>query len=398
MIDLLIKNGYIITLENGIKKGKNIDLGIKKNTDIGIKDGKIFYIGEFSGKAKKIIDAGGNVVLPGFIDPHTHSLYAGNRVNEFEMKIKGKSYMEIRKEGGGIMSTVRKTREANKNEMKEDLRKRLNEMLKWGTTSVEIKSGYGLDKQNEIKMLEVINDLKDEFNVYPTFLGAHDFPPEKSREDYINEILEMIPEISKRRLAEFVDVFCEDTVYTKEETRRILSKGKEYKLIPKIHADEIRSSGGSEIAGELGCISADHLLHPSDKGLKMMQKAGTVGVLLPFTSYYLRENPAPIDKIRNNEIPIAIGTDFNPGSSPLKYLTVAGSFATTYLGLTPEEVLAGITINAAYAINAQDKKGSIEIGKDADIVITKYKDFREIFYWFGENPVKKIIKGGEEIE
>lgn len=398
MIDLLIKNGYIITLKGGVKKGKNFDLGIIKKGDIGIKNGKISYVGEYDGDAKKIIDAEGNVVIPGFIDPHTHTLFAGNRVNEFDMKIRGKSYMEIRKEGGGIMSTVRKTREAKKDELITLLKNRLKDMLKWGVTSVEIKSGYGLDRKNELKMLEVINDMKKEFNVYPTFIGAHDFPPEKEREDYINEILEMIPEISERKLAEFIDVFCEETVFTKEESRKILSKGKEYKLIPKIHADEIKSSGGSEIAGEIGCISADHLLHPSDKGLKMMQKAGTIAVLLPFTSFYLRENPAPVDKIKENEIPIAIGTDFNPGSSPLKYLPVAGSFATTYLRLTPEEVLAGITINAAYAINAQDKKGSIEIGKDADIIITKYKDFREIFYWFGENPVKKIIKGGEEIE
>lgn len=398
MIDLLIKNANLITLSGKIKIGKDFDIGLIKKTNIYIKNGKINCIGNYSGKAGKIIDVEGNVVLPGFVDPHTHALFAGNRVDEFEMKIKGKTYMEIRKEGGGIMSTVKKTRKADKDELKKILRERLLEMTKWGVTSFEIKSGYGLDREDEIKMLEVISDMKKEFNVYPTFLGAHDFPPEKERKDYIQEIFELIPEISKRKIADFIDVFCEDTVFTKEESKKILLEGKKYNLIPKIHADEIKSSGGSEIAGELGCISADHLLHPSDNGLKMMKDSGTVAVLLPFTSYYLKENPAPVDKIREYGIPIAIGTDFNPGSSPLKYLPIAGSFATTYLRLTPEEVLAGITINAAYAINAQKNKGSIEIGKDADIVITKYKDYREIFYWFGENPVKKIIKGGEEIE
>jgi imidazolonepropionase len=217
MMDIVIKNGNILTLEGGIKRGGNIEFKIMRNSDIGIKNGKIVFLGKCSENAKEIIELNGEVVIPGFIDPHTHTLFAGNRANEFDMKIKGKSYMEIRKEGGGIMNTVRKTREAGKEDLKKILRENLKDMLLWGVTSVEIKSGYGLDRENEIKMLEVINDVKKEFNVYPTFLGAHDFPPERNREDYIQEILGMIPEVSKRGLAKFIDVFCEENVYTKEE-------------------------------------------------------------------------------------------------------------------------------------------------------------------------------------
>uniref|UniRef100_A0A7C4YIF7 Imidazolonepropionase n=1 Tax=candidate division WOR-3 bacterium TaxID=2052148 RepID=A0A7C4YIF7_UNCW3 len=398
MMDIVIKNGNILTLEGGIKRGGNIEFKVMRNSDIGIKNGKIVFLGKCNENAKEIIELNGEVVIPGFIDPHTHTLFAGNRANEFDMKIKGKSYMEIRKEGGGIMNTVRKTREAGKEDLKKLLRENLKDMLLWGVTSVEIKSGYGLDRENEIKMLEVINDVKKEFNVYPTFLGAHDFPPERNREDYIQEILGMIPEVSKRGLAKFIDVFCEENVYTKEEARKILVTGREHNLIPKIHADEIKSSGGAEIAGEIGCISADHLIHPSEKGLDMMRDSGTIAVLLPFTSFFLNEKPAPVEKLREKGIPIAIGTDFNPGSSPLKYLPIAGQFASTYLKLSIEETIAGMTINAAFALNIQEKKGSIEIGKDADIVITKYKDYREIVYWFGENPVNNVIKGGEKIE
>jgi len=396
MYDLIIRNGTIVSLEGGIKRGKNIDLNIKKNYDIGIKNKKITKVGKIEQNAKVEIDANGRRVLPAFIDPHTHSLFGGNRVNEFEMRIKGKSYMEIKESGGGIMDTVKKTRSLSETELYNNLQNNLIDMEKWGVCTVECKSGYGLEKNTELKMLKVFKKaISKGFSIVPTFLGAHDIPPEKQKDDYIREILEIIPYISENNLAQFCDVFCEDGFFSKNESKKILIECKKNKLMCKIHADEIKSSGGAELAGEIGCISADHLIHPSKEGIELMAKAGTIAVLLPGTSFYLGSDKPPIKQFRDKGIPIAIGSDFNPGSSPLKYLPIAGSIGAIHYRLTPEEVIAGITINAAYASKLGDKKGSIEEGKDADIVITKYKDFREIPYWIGENPVSTLIKGGE---
>jgi len=398
--DIIIKNGTLITLEGGIKKGENIDLGIKENGDIGIVDGKIELIApKIQSNAKKIIQADGKIVMPGLIDPHTHLIFAGNRVDEFEAKLRGASYMEIREKGGGIRKTVQDTRDASPEELYKSAKQRIELMLKWGVMSVEIKSGYGLELGTEIKMLNIVKKLKEEgYNVVPTFLGAHDIPEDWEKDVYIEQILNvMIPEIAGKNLAVFCDVFCERGVFTQDDAMRILQRGKAYGIIPKIHADEITSSGGAELAGEIQAISADHLIHPSDKGLSLMAKNGVVAVLLPGTSFFLNEGTPPIEKFREYNIPIAIGSDFNPGSSPIISLPVIMGIAAIKYKLYPEEIIAGVTINAAYSINIQDKKGSIEVGKDADLLILKYKDYREILYWMGENPIEQKILGGRVI-
>ncbi len=395
--DIIIKNGTLITLEGGIKSGKDINLGIKENWDIGIRNGKIEVVAPgIKDSARKIISANGKIVTPGFIDPHTHLIFAGNRVDEFGMRLKGASYMEIREKGGGIKKTVQNTKNASSEELYQSAKQRIETMLKWGVTTVEIKSGYGLELGTEMKMLNVVKKLKEEgYNVIPTFLGAHDIPEGWKKDTYIEHILSvMMPEIAGKKLAAFCDVFCEKDVFNPNDAMRILQRGKAYGLIPKIHADEITSSGGAEVSGEVQAISAEHLIYPSDNGLKMMAENGVIAVLLPGTSFFLNESIPPIEKFRNHNIPIAIGSDFNPGSSPIISLPLIMGIAAIKYKLYPEEIIAGVTINAAYALNIQDKKGSIETGKDADLLILKYKDYREILYWLGENPVEKEMLGG----
>ncbi len=399
--DIIIKNGTLITLEGGIRKGNNIDLGMEEHQDIGIVDGKIELIApEIKDSARKTISADGKVVIPGFIDPHTHLIFAGNRVDEFEMKLKGASYMEIRERGGGIRRTVQDTRDASFEELYKSAKQRIETMLKWGVMSVEIKSGYGLELGTEMKMLKVARKLKEEgYNIVSTFLGAHDIPEGWDKDVYIEHLLNvMLPEIAGKNLAVFCDVFCEKGVFSIDDSMRILQRGKAFGLIPKIHADEITSSGGAEVAGEIQAISADHLIYPSDNGLKLMAKNDVIAVLLPGTSFFLNEGIPPVEKFREYNIPIAIGSDFNPGSSPIISLPTIMSIAAIKYRLYPEEVIAGATINAAYAINMQDRKGSIETGKDADLLILKFKDYREIIYWMGDNPIDQKIFGGRIID
>jgi len=398
MIDILIKNGTLITLAGGVRSGRDVNLGIIEKWAIGVKDGKIVCVGDCPDEAEDIFDAEGKAIFPGFIDPHTHAVFGGQRSNEFAMRLQGKSYMEIRAMGGGINASVSATRKASSDELRSILINRLEEMKNWGVLTVEVKSGYGLNRETELKMLQVINDVKDRFDVLPTFLGAHDIPHGRSKDEYIEEVIQMIPEISEKKLARFIDVFCEEGVFTPDESRRILLEGKKHGLIPKIHADEIKSSGGAEVAGEVGAISADHLLKPSDDGLKKMKSAGTIAVFLPACSFYLGSDRPPVDKFRDMGIPIAIGTDFNPGSSPVIHLTLAASIGCIHYGLTIEEAIAGITINAARSLGIGKNKGSLEIGKVADIIISRYTDYRELLYWIGANPVYRIIKGGKWIE
>jgi len=392
--------GTRMTTQIGTEKahaGKEMkELGILENASIGIKDGKISYIGE-SRPAKKEIDASGKVVMPGFVDSHTHLVFAGNRADEFELRILGKSYKEIAELGGGITNTVRSTRKASEEELFEEAIKRLDYALLYGTTTIEIKSGYGLSSKDEIKMLRVIESLNEEhpISVVPTFLGAHSVPPETNKEKYIEELLKMTREASK--FAKFCDVFCEQGVFTKKESRKILENGLKFGLIPKIHADELSSSGGSELAGEIGAISAEHLVYPSDKGIELMKKAGTIAVLLPGASLFLSHKP-PVKKFMNAEIPIAIGSDFNPGSSPVLSMPIIIGLTCILLGLSPAEAITAATINSAYAIGLGEQVGSLEPGKDADILILNVSSYQEIPYWFGFNPVDIVVKKGKIIK
>ena len=397
MNDLKIIGGRVVTFQGGPIRGRYMDSPlVLENTNIIIDDGYITAI-DSDKPAKKTIDAKGKLVIPGFVDCHTHLVFAGSREDEFEKRLKGVSYQEIAREGGGILSTVRATRNADRNTLIQLAKKRLDFALSWGTTTIEIKSGYGLSTEDELKMLEVIDELKKTSyqTIVPTFLGAHEFPPDRKREEYIDEILnEMIPCIAKRGLARFIDVFCEDGVYTKEETRRILLKGRDFGLLPKIHTDELTSSGGSELAEEVGAISCDHLSYPSEEGIDAMKRAGTVAVLLPATTLFLSGKPAPARRFIDEDIPVAFASDFNPGSSPLLAMPLVMSLACLLYKITPREVLCASTINAAYAVR-EEKRGSIEVGKKADILVCDRKN--EIPYWFGFNAVRYVVKDGKVI-
>lgn len=398
MDDLLIKNGKVITVASKSPKiGLEMnDLGIIDRGVVSVKDGKISYVGKKLREAKFVVDANESIVMPGFVDSHTHLVFAGTREEEFELRLKGKSYQEISKRGGGIISTVKATREASKEELISLAKKRLDYALTWGTTTIEIKSGYGLNLEDEIKMLEVMNRLNKihSISIVPTFLGAHAVPNERSKKEYMSILMnEAIPRA--KELAKFCDVFCENGFFTPDESKQILERGKQFGMKPKIHADELNNSGGSEVAGEVDAISADHLVHPSDKGLSMMKEVGTIAVLLPGTTFFLNSEAAPTRKIMDYGIPIAIGSDFNPGSCTILSMPIIVGLACLILGLTPAEALVSATINAAYAIGVGDRVGSLEIGKDADIIILNVKSHQEIPYWFGHNPVSMVIKKGK---
>ena len=349
-----------------------------------------------------VTDATGYLVTPGLVDPHTHVAYGGSREREFEMRLEGATYMEIMNAGGGIHATTRMTREATEDELVEQSKKRLDSFLQHGVTTLEGKSGYGLDLENELKQLRVMKRLQQEHPVdlVPTFMGAHAVPTEyKGREDEFVELIihEMLPVVAQEKLAVFNDVFCEVGVFTPEQAERILEAGKKYGLTPKIHADEIEPYGGAELAAKVGAISAEHLLKASDAGIQAMAAAGTVACLLPATALYLREQAAQGRKMIDEGVPVAISTDCNPGSSPTTSMPLVMNLACISMRLTPAEALTAATYNAAYAIQMEDKTGSLEVGKQGDVVLWDISNYQELQYLFGVNHVKAVWKKGEKV-
>ena len=346
----------------------------------------------------RIIDAGGRCALPGLIDPHTHLVYAGNRAQEFAQRLAGADYLEILKAGGGILSTVQATRAASDEELYLLARERLLEMLSWGVTTVESKSGYGLATEHELRLLRVGKRLSDEgFQIIPTFMGAHALPHEfkDNREAYVDLIInEMLP--AARELAVFCDVFMDEGAFTGEETERIFGKALElgYKL--KIHADELAPTGGAELAGAWKAVSADHLLHPSDEGLEAMARAGTIAVMLPATSFSLRKPYAPVQRFRSHGLKIAVATDHNPGTSPTLSLPLAAAIGVLAGGLTIDEALLGMTANAAGALGLDDR-GVLAPGKRADVLILDAGDPAQMFYQIGKKLAWKVFVGGREM-
>jgi imidazolonepropionase len=411
MSSLLIKNIGILQTPTGneshagSKQGENLKL---KNAAIFIKNGLISEITcdgllpKEADKADEVIDAEGKLVTPGLIDAHTHLVFGGFRQNEIPMKLEGMAYLDILKAGGGILDTVRKTRTTGFEELYKKSFGFLTEMLAFGVTTCEAKSGYGLDIENETKQLKVMEQLKKEHKVelVSTFMGAHAVPDEyKGRsDDYIDFLCEeMLPYIAENKLAAYCDIFCEDSVFNVEQSRKYLSKAKELGFGLKIHADEIEEIGGSELAGEMGAVSAEHLIAAGENGMAAMAKAGTIAMLLPATSFYLNKTYAPARRMIELEIPVAIASDFNPGSCPSLNLQFAITLGYLKYRMKPEEVLTAVTINAACAIGKGQKSGTLEIGKQADVIIWNSPDMEMLCYRFGSNMAWKVIKKGELI-
>ncbi|MGF7107839.1 imidazolonepropionase [Treponema pedis] len=353
--------------------------------------------------AEKIIDARGKTITPGFVDAHTHLVHGGSRENELAMKLAGKSYIEIHQSGGGILSTVRATRQASKDELTKKALKSLNTMLRCGTTTVESKSGYGLDMETEIKCLEINRELNkmQPIELVSTYMGAHSTPPEFSadKKGYINFMIkEVMPEVKKRNLAEFSDAFCEDKIFSVEETERIMKAAADLGFKLKLHADEIVPFNGAELAAKMNAVSAEHLMAISDNGIKALAKSGTVAVLLPATSFFLMSPIyAPAKKMIEEGVRVAIATDYNPGSSPTENLQTAMSMACYKMKLSPAQILKGVTLNAAYAICREKTIGSIEEGKQADFVIFDAPNIDYLIYHFGVNSVCQVWKKGKQV-
>lgn len=409
MGQILIRNiRQLITIAGkGVRRGNEMrDLGI-------IEDGALFIDGETitaAGKTEeidrlspassaKIIDARGMVVMPGFVDPHTHLVYAGSREEEFALRLEGVDYAEITRRGGGIMSTVRATREASEDELFATGSERLNRLLTYGTTTVEVKSGYGLDQETELKQLRVIQKLSKfhHLDLASTFLGAHSIPAECSKAEYKDAVIDrMLPEVHRQNLAEFCDVFCETGFFHYEESKEILTEAKRLGFKLKIHADELSSSGGSELAGELGAVSADHLVYPSESGLNSMLKGEVVAVLLPGTVFMLglKERP-PTRRFMEIGIPVALASDLNPGTCIIESMQMIIGLACLLLGMSPAEALVASTINAAYAIDRGNSIGSIETGKLADILLFDAPNYKYLAYHFTTNYLKHVIKRGK---
>jgi imidazolonepropionase len=375
------------------------DLSIINNGSIVIHDGKIVEIGKnLNYSAEKIIDAHGKTVMPGFVDSHTHLVFAGSREFELDMKLKGFSYMDILKKGGGIFYTVNETRKASDGQLIKESKNRLDTMLLHGTTTCEAKSGYGLDTKTELKILKVQKQLQKlhSIDIVSTFLGAHAIPKESGSDEYVNRIIdEMLPKT--KGLARFCDVFCEKGVFTVDQSRRILEAGKEYGLIPKIHADEIVDTGGAGLAAKVGAVSADHLLMSSDAGLKAMAKSDVIGVLLPGTPFSLMmKDYSNARKMIKLGVSIALATDLNPNcfSENMQFMV---QLACLNMKMTPAEAVTAATFNSACAIGLNDRIGSLETGKQADIMILNCPNHTFIPYHFGVNLVDTVIKNGSLI-
>jgi imidazolonepropionase len=363
---------------------------------VAVNQNRISWVGprsQWNEKAREEHDVRGAWVTPGLIDCHTHLVYAGNRANEFELRLKGATYEEIARAGGGIASTVRATRAASEDQLFETASKRLQRWRAEGATVIEVKSGYGLDRDTELRMLRAARRLRG-LEVKTTFLGAHALPEEyKNRpDDYIDLVCEeVLPAAAKEKLVDAVDAFCERIAFTPEQTRRVFKRARALGLPVKLHADQLSDLGGGALAAAHGALSADHLEHASEASIAAMKKAGTLAVLLPGAFYFLREKRLPpIEALRRHGVPIALATDHNPGTSPLSSPLLVLNMACTLFRLTPEEALAGMTRNAARALGLQATHGTLEVGKHADLALWDVGAPAELAYAIGANPCMKV--------
>ncbi len=428
-VDLIVHSANeLLTLASpeGPKRGEAMsDLGLIENGALAVHEGCIVLVGttaevQAQAAAREEIDATGRVVVPGFVDPHTHVVFAGSREDEFELRIGGATYMEIMAAGGGIMSTVRATRAATLDELVGQSRPRLDKMLAHGTTTAEAKTGYGLNVADELKMLYAIEelDVSHPLDLVPTFLGAHAVPQEyKGRTDeyvdlvvkemlpaaYMNLVArEMLPAETENRRPEaslFCDVFCEEGVFSVEQSRRVLERARELGLGLKIHADEFKPLGGTALAVELGAVSADHLVCTTDQEIEALAASNTIAVSLPGTTFGLGHHEyTPARKMIESGVALALATDLNPGTCYCESMPFIIALACRYLKLSPAEAIAAATINAAHALGLGEEVGSLEVGKKADILILDIPNYRHLGYRYGPNPVEKVIKSGKPLD
>ena len=412
--NLIIKNANELVTCSGFaaKKGEAMaDLNIISDGALIVKEGIIDAVGptqEIDAKLETsgtdladfdIIDAHAKAVLPGFVDSHTHFVFGGYRAEEFSWRLRGDSYMDIMARGGGIASTVEATRTASANELLQSGIKRLDAMLSFGVTTVEGKSGYGLDWDTEIKQLEVIKHLDGihYIDIVPTFLGAHAVPRDyQGREDdYIDYLInDVMPRVVERNLAEYCDVFCEKNVFSVDQSRRLLTQAADLGLRIKLHADEIVPLGGAELAADLDATSADHLLQASDEGIRRMAQKEVIATLLPATAFSLKEPYARGRVMIDSNCAVALATDFNPGSCFTESIPLVCALATLYMDISTEEAVSALTINGAAALDRADKIGSIDVGKKGDLVVLEYPTYKFIPYHVGVNTVEKVVKNG----
>ncbi len=379
------------------------DLPARSGAAVGVRDGRIAFVGPWAEvadvRATMRLDATNRTVLPGLIDPHTHVPFLGDRSAEVRLRLEGKSYMEIGRAGGGILSTMRSVREAGEEALFAGACNTARGFLRHGVTTFEAKSGYGLERGAEERQLRVLRrlDQRGPQQVVPTFLGAHFVPPEfKGETDrYVDLIVEeMIPAIAAAGLARFCDVFCEDGAFTVEQSRRILMAGRSAGLLPRLHADEIEDTGGAALAAEVGAVSADHLMAASAEGIAAMARAGVCATLLPGTSFYLRKGYAPARDFVEAGCPVALSTDCNPGSSYTTNLLNVAALAVFGMGLMPEEALWAVTLNAAYALRIHEECGSLAVGRRADLTLWDVPSYLHLFYPYGETPLRAVICHG----
>ena len=382
------------------------DLAIIHDGGMLITDGKIDIVGssdriEKNASSAEIIDAGGRVVLPGFVDAHTHLVFAGNRLDDFERRARGETYEQIAKAGGGIWSTVEKTRAASGDELFAQAQKHTEWFLRCGTTTVEAKSGYGLTVEDELKILRVMSRLNEEtpLEIVPTFLGAHAVPREMDADEYIELVIdEMLPRIVTEKLAEFCDVFCERGYFDVKKSRRILTAARELGLRLRIHADQLTSSGGEKLAAELEATTADHLEKTDEQGIAAMKSVGVQPVLLPGSVYLLGSTDYPrAREMIEAGLAVVIATDFNPGSSPTASMPMILSLACTQMKMSPPEAITAATINAAYSLNRGDRIGSLERGKLGNFSVFDCEDYRELAYWFGTPQTHSVYVKGKRV-
>jgi imidazolonepropionase len=411
MSDLLIHNLAEVATPTGNEPLRGREQGRvlrSRGAEVVCRDGRILFIGSPDERRATLgdlesarrLDGRNGTLVPGFVDPHTHLPWAGSREEEFAQRLAGKSYLEIAAAGGGILSTVRATRDASEERLVALVHERMDRMLACGTTTAEAKSGYGLSLLDELKQLRAIQRATADHAVdlVPTLLAAHEVPPEHrgARERWLDVICEeIVPAVAEAGLARFSDVFCEQGVFSADESRRVLVAARDYGMAPRLHADEFVDSGGAELAAELGALSADHLIAISDRGIEAMAAAGTTAVLLPGTSFFLmKHHYAPARKLIEAGVPIALATDCNPGSSHTESMPMVFVLAVFELGLSIEEALTAATLNAACCLALGDEIGSIEPGKRADLVLLDAPNLLHLAYHYGINPVRAVVKGG----